>query len=209
MTKVALLLGSLRRPGNGIGIASWLSPILRHGLNENKTASDINARKFDVVFVDPRKPPLPLGPIVDGSHVPSDIRDPSKHPNPAVRDFANLVTSCSGFVVLSSEYNGSYPGELKNTFDHLYWEWREKPVMLVTYGSKGGVRCSASLRSLLEGPFKMRVGKRSVALKLPKSYTSGPDKVPTEGPAPEWLNLYRPEVLEAVDELKQLITNEP
>ncbi|CDO71625.1 hypothetical protein BN946_scf184911.g95 [Trametes cinnabarina] len=206
MSKVALLLGSLRRPGNGIGIASWLHPVLREGLND--TSSGTAHTGVDVVFVDPTKPPLPLGPIVDGSHVPADIRDPSKHPNPNVREFATFVTSCNGIVVLSPEYNRGYPGELKNTFDHLYWEWHKKPVLLVTYGSSGGANCSALLRSFLGGPLKMQVAEKAVAIKLPKSHSNGSDKAPTQGPAPDWLEQYRPEVLAAVAEFKDLISQQ-
>ena len=111
MSKVALILGSLRRPGTGIGVAGWLTPILREGFNKpSNSSSSSPSSNVEVVFVDPTKPPLPLGPIVDGSHVPYDIRDPAKHPNPAVREWATFVSSCSGFVFLSPEYNSSYPG---------------------------------------------------------------------------------------------------
>ncbi|KAI0639475.1 flavoprotein [Trametes polyzona] len=196
MSKVALLLGSLRRPGNGIGIASWLTPVLREGLNRDSPASS-------PVDVDHHLP-LPLGPIVDGSHVPSDIRDPQQHPNPAVREFATYVSAASGFVILSPEYNGSYPGELKNTLDHLYWEWRKKPVVIITYGGGGGTRCAGLLRQLL-GQFKMRIAEKNVAIKLPRSHSGGSEKVPTDGRPPEWLEEYRLEVLEAAQELRRLI----
>ncbi|KAI0778258.1 flavoprotein [Trametes elegans] len=205
MSKVALLLGSLRRPGNGIGIASWLAPVLRESLNGSEISAVFPRSQTEVVVVDPTKPPLPLGPIIDGSHLPADIHEPTQHPNPSVREFATFVSSCSGLVVLSPEYNGSYPGELKNTFDHLYWEWRNKPVIIVTYGGSGGTRCAGLLRSLLGGPFRMRVTEKNVAIKLPKSYSGGSDKVPTAGETPEWLEEYRPQVIEAVEELKRLM----
>ncbi|KAI0361535.1 flavoprotein [Trametes cingulata] len=208
MSKVALLLGSLRRPGNGIGIASWLTPVLREGFNAKSAGSPPKAHT-DVVFVDSTKPPLPLGPIVDGSHVPSDIRDPTKHPNPSVREFATFASSCSGFVVLTPEYNGSYPGELKNTLDHLYWEWRNKPVAIITYGGGGGTRCAALLKTLLGGSLKMRVVEKAIAIKLPRTHSGGTEKVPTDGSAPEWLEVYRPDILEAVEEMKRLIANKP
>ncbi|KAI0655151.1 flavoprotein [Cubamyces menziesii] len=195
-TKVALLLGSLRRPGNGIRIATWLTPVLRQAFNDTGNGAAPHQPNVDVVFMDSTNPPLPLGPIVDGSHVPSDIRDPSQHPNPAVREFATFVSSCSGFVVLSPEYNGTYSGELKNTFDHLYWEWRKKPVSIITYGGGGGGRCATQLRTLLADRFKMRVAEKNVEIKLPRS---------RDGHTPDWLEEYRPEILQTVEELKQLI----
>lgn len=210
MSKVALLLGSLRRPGNGIGIASWLTPVLRQGFNDTTSAVGASHKPaVDVVFLDPTKPPLPLGPLVDGSHVPSDIRDPTKHPNPAVRDFATFISSCNALVVLAPEYNGSYPGELKNTLDHLYWEWRNKPVAVVTYGGGGGTRCAGLLRSLLGSSLKMRVAEKGVAIKLPRSHSGGQERVPTDGRPPDWLEEYRPQVLEAVAELQRLMDDKP
>ncbi|KAI0669825.1 flavoprotein [Trametes maxima] len=207
MPKIALLLGSLRRPGNGIGIASWLAPVLKQGLNDAKSTTTTHRPHYEVVFMDPTKFPLPLGPLVDGSHVPADIRDPSQHSNPQIREFATLVSSFSGFVILSPEYNGSYPGELKNTFDHLYWEWRNKPVVIVTYGGGGGTRVAGLLKTLLGGSFKMRITERGVPIKLPRSHSGGSEKVPIDGKAPEWLEEYRPQVLAAVEELKQLIAH--
>lgn len=207
MSKVAVLLGSLRRPGNGIGIASWLTPVIRQGFNDTKSAVASHKPPVDVVFLDPTKPPLPLGPLVDGSHVPSDIRDPTKHPNPAVRDFATFISSCSALVVLAPEYNGSYPGELKNTLDHLYWEWRNKPVAVVTYGGGGGTRCAGLLRSLLGSSLKMRVAEKGVAIKLPRSHSGGQERVPTDGRPPDWLEEYRPQLLEVVAELQRLMAD--
>ncbi|KAI0756920.1 flavoprotein [Daedaleopsis nitida] len=201
MSKVALIIGSSRRPGAGIGIASWLAPILRKGFSESSDQSPSSvSSKVDVFLVDPTKSPLPLGPIVDGSHVPADIRDPTKHPNPAVREWATFVSSCSGFFVLSPEYNGSYPGELKNTLDHLYWEWRKKPVTIITYGGGGGTRCAALLRTLLGGSFKMQLTDKEVAIRWPK----GSGNVPTEGKPPEWLQAYESDVREAIEEMKVL-----
>ncbi len=200
MSKVALILGSLRRPGTGIGIASWLTPILRQGLNQNRNQT-ASSPGVEVVFVDPTKPPLPLGPILDGSHVPADIRDPTKHPNPAVREWATFVASCSGFVVLSPEYNGVYPGELKNTLDHLYWEWRDKPALVVTYGGGGGTRAAGLLRSLLGGAFKMPLVEKGVAIKWPKG--SG-GTVPANS-APDWLRAFEPDVRDALEEFKDLL----
>ena len=48
------------------------------------------------------------------------------------------------------------PGGVKNAIDYLYNEWIGKPVLIVTYGIKGGEISSASLKQTLEG-MKLRV----------------------------------------------------
>ena len=47
----------------------------------------------------------------------------------------------------------------------------------------------------------MQVAENGVGIKLPK----GGERPPVEGPAPEWLKAYEPQVLEAIDELNQLM----
>ncbi|MGO1227950.1 MAG: NADPH-dependent FMN reductase, partial [Brachybacterium sp.] len=37
-------------------------------------------------------------------------------------------------VILTPQYNGSYPGALKNAIDFLYEEWSDLPTLLVGYG---------------------------------------------------------------------------
>src|SRR5680860_1843882 len=50
------------------------------------------------------------------------------------------------FVIITPEYNWGYPGVLKNALDHLYFEWNDKPVSFVGYGSVSGG--SSSVRQL-------------------------------------------------------------
>jgi NAD(P)H-dependent FMN reductase len=54
-------------------------------------------------------------------------------------------------VLVTAQYNWGYPAALKNAIDHLYREWRGKPVLLVTYGGHGGDKCAAQLRQVLGG----------------------------------------------------------
>ena len=90
---------------------------------------------------------------------------------------------------------------MKNTFDHLYWEWQGKPLLLVTYGGGGGTRAATQLRGLLEGPFKMKLTEKGVAIKWPKNAGT----VPPDGEAPDWLRGFEPDVLAAIEEFKRLL----
>ncbi|MEV4640359.1 NAD(P)H-dependent oxidoreductase [Actinoplanes sp. NPDC049548] len=51
------------------------------------------------------------------------------------------------FVVVTPEYNHSYPAPLKAVIDNHYAEWRAKPVGFVAYGGlSGGLRAVEHLR---------------------------------------------------------------
>jgi NAD(P)H-dependent FMN reductase len=71
--------------------------------------------------------------------------------NAATRRWSELVQSAKGVVIVTPQYNWGYPAPLKNAIDHLYREWRGKPVLIVTYGGHGGGRCGAQLREVLGG----------------------------------------------------------
>jgi NAD(P)H-dependent FMN reductase len=52
-------------------------------------------------------------------------------------------------VVVTPEYNHSYPAGLKNLIDWHYKEWRAKPVGFVSYGGvAGGLRAVEHLRAV-------------------------------------------------------------
>jgi NAD(P)H-dependent FMN reductase len=59
----------------------------------------------------------------------------------------DLVAALDGYVVVTPEYNHSFPGQLKNALDHLYGAWSHKPVTFVSYGGfAAGARAAEQLR---------------------------------------------------------------
>jgi NAD(P)H-dependent FMN reductase len=52
-------------------------------------------------------------------------------------------------VVVTPEYNHSFPASLKNLIDWHYTQWRAKPVGFVSYGGvAGGLRAVEHLRTV-------------------------------------------------------------
>lgn len=68
-----------------------------------------------------------------------------------VQAFADLVKAADGIVIVTPEYNHSYPGALKNLIDHLYPEYEDKPFSFVTVsgGGFGGIRAQSDLNDLV------------------------------------------------------------
>jgi len=56
------------------------------------------------------------------------------------------INEADGYLIISPEYNHSFPAVLKNNLDYLYEEWFYKPVTFISYGSLGGARSIEQLR---------------------------------------------------------------
>ncbi|WP_411073539.1 NADPH-dependent FMN reductase [Streptomyces sp. cmx-4-7] len=90
--------------------------------------------------------------VVDlaGVELPTSL---SYAPSPAVRAALAGITpalaAADAFVVLTPEYNHSFPASLKNLIDRHYTEWQAKPVGFVSYGGiSGGLRAVEQLRQV-------------------------------------------------------------
>ena len=125
--KVAVILGSNREGRFGPVVADWfLSRAARH--------PDIETELIDVGELD-----LPIA--------------LSFRPGPAEQAQLARVTprlaEADAFVVLTPEYNHSFPAPLKNLIDWYRDEWQAKPVAFVSYGGiSGGLRAVEQLRQV-------------------------------------------------------------
>ncbi len=128
--RVAVIVGSVREGRFGPVVADWLAAVAgEHG-------------GFDVDVVDLAGPDLPLVMPAFGST-----------PSPAVLAEAAKVTprlaAADAFVVVTPEYNHSYPASLKNVIDWHRTEWMAKPIAFVSYGGvSGGLRAVEHLRAV-------------------------------------------------------------
>jgi NAD(P)H-dependent FMN reductase len=66
---------------------------------------------------------------------------------PEVDRFGRRLEAADAFVVLTPEYNHSFPASLKQAIDLTGREWNAKPVGFVSYGGlSGGLRAVEQLR---------------------------------------------------------------
>lgn len=77
-----------------------------------------------------------------------------------VQKWRRMANNASGFIIVTPEYNHSFPGELKIALDCAYKEYTNKPVILagVSAGQFGGARVlehmATPLRELQMRSFK-------------------------------------------------------
>lgn len=122
--RLAVLLGSYREGRFGPTIGRWVAEHARtHG-------------HFEVEVVDLADHHLPI------PH-PSDART-------AARGFLTQLEAADAMIVVTPEYNHSFPGILKVALDLVGDELVDMPVGIVTYGGMShGLRAAEALRPVL------------------------------------------------------------
>lgn len=67
------------------------------------------------------------------------------------KKLSQIFQKADGFIIVSPEYNHSFPGELKLLLDEFYEEYQHKPVGIcgVSVGKLGGARMVEQLRLVL------------------------------------------------------------
>lgn len=108
--RIAVIVGSTRDGRAGDGIAAWF-------LDRAGGRADVDLELVDLAGFDlPHRYP--------------------RRVTPTVRRFASAIDRADGFVIVTPEYNRSFPASLKNAIDLAYDEWHAKPVGFVSYGCR-------------------------------------------------------------------------
>ncbi|HEY3469777.1 MAG TPA: NAD(P)H-dependent oxidoreductase [Amycolatopsis sp.] len=128
--RVAVIVGSVREGRFGPVVADWLAGVAgEHG-------------GFEVDVLDLAEPDLPLA-------MPAFGATPAAAVVAEVAKVTSKLAAADAFVVVTPEYNHSYPASLKNAIDWHRAEWAAKPVGFVSYGGiSGGLRAVEHLRAV-------------------------------------------------------------
>lgn len=128
--KIAVIIGSIREGRRGDIVANWFLPIIN--------ADD----RFEVAVVDLKDYPMD---IAMEFKEPSEYED-KNYSDQVVREFSKKIDQAEAFIFITPEYNHAVPASVKNAIDHIYYEWLNKPVGFVGYGSRGAVDSIDSLK---------------------------------------------------------------
>ncbi|WP_331719219.1 NAD(P)H-dependent oxidoreductase [Streptomyces sp. NBC_00158] len=75
--------------------------------------------------------------------------EPSPETAEALAGISPRLEQADAYVVVTPEYNHSFPASLKHLIDWHYTQWRAKPVGFVSYGGlAGGLRAVEQLRPI-------------------------------------------------------------
>jgi NAD(P)H-dependent FMN reductase len=160
MVRIGIILGSTRPNRIGEQVARWVH--------------DVASRREDAEFelLDLRDYPLPH---LDEPH--SAMM--SHYQNEHTKGWADKIESFGGFVIVTPEYNHSISGVLKNALDHLYAEWNNKAVGIVSHGGADGARAADHLRQMA-GELQMADVRQQVTLFLLTDFENFRTLTPTE-----------------------------
>ncbi|NIH87559.1 NADPH-dependent FMN reductase [Amycolatopsis granulosa] len=118
---VAVIVGSTREGRFGPVVAQWFA----------EQASTHGGYRVDVIDLAEANLPAAL----------------SGRMTAEVRAISERLERADAFVVVTPEYNHSYPASLKTLLDWHGTQWRAKPVAFVSYGGlSGGLRAVEHLR---------------------------------------------------------------
>ncbi|MFJ9898421.1 NADPH-dependent FMN reductase [Streptomyces sp. NPDC091280] len=122
--KLVIVVGSVRDGRFGPVVAEWVAQqATTHG-------------GFEVEVVDLAGIDIPLAlPAVSPKHAGDD------YPRPAgMAALTSALAGADAFVLVTPEYNHSYPASLKAAIDWHFTQWTAKPVAFVSYGGTAGGR---------------------------------------------------------------------
>jgi NAD(P)H-dependent FMN reductase len=119
---------SSTRPGRiGPKVAEWV-------------AAQAPATEWEVELLD-----LSSLPFFDEEDMPRN----GNYAKPHTKDWASKVFESDAIVVVTPQYNRSFPAPIKNAIDYLFAEWDAKPIALVGYGWSGASDATADLTKVL------------------------------------------------------------
>ncbi|KAA8884065.1 NAD(P)H-dependent oxidoreductase [Nocardia colli] len=123
--RVALIVGSTRTGRFGPTVADWFAGRLHR--------RDLDLDRIDLATAD----------------LPDQLTGHDDPAPAAVRALGARLTAADAFVVVTPEYNRSFPASVKNAIDWFDTEWAAKPVTIIGYGSdpEGG-HAAAHLRQV-------------------------------------------------------------
>jgi NAD(P)H-dependent FMN reductase len=127
---IPIVLGSVRRNRESAKVARFALECLRQ-LGRVRTEL-LDLKEMNIPFMEER------------------LRFRSDPP-PGVTLFSSKINQADSIVIVTPEYNGGYPGVLKNALEYLKDEYRRKPFGIVTVSAveTGGILCLTSLRQVV------------------------------------------------------------
>lgn len=128
MMNLKIIIASTRPGRKGLPVANWFNSIAQK--NTAFSTEVLDLAKINLPFFDEANHPTL-----------------QKYEHQHTKDWSAMINPADAFVIVTCEYNYSFPAPIKNALDFLYKEWNDKPVGFVSYGGvAGGTRAVQMLK---------------------------------------------------------------
>ena len=127
MKQLRIVVSSTRPGRIGPKVAEWV-------------AAQAPSSEWEVELLD-----LSSLPFFDEEDMPRN----GNYAKPHTKDWASKVFESDAIVIVTPQYNRSFPAPIKNAIDYLFAEWDAKPIALVGYGWSGASDATADLTKVL------------------------------------------------------------
>lgn len=131
MYKLKIIIATTRPGRKGPTVAEWVNELAKEFTDFDTELVDLNA--FGLPLMDePEHPRL------------------RKYQHEHTKRWSKLIDEADAYIIVTAEYNFSFPAAIKNALDYLFFEWGHKPVAFVSYGGiSGGLRCVQALKQVV------------------------------------------------------------
>ena len=131
MLTLKVIIVSTRPGRKGPAIANWIFELAKQHPD------------FDTELVDLAQVNLPF---LDEPNHPRLRQYQHEH----TKAWSKTIEQSDAFIIVTPEYNFSFPATIKNALDYLHSEWQYKPVAFVSYGGvAAGTRAVQMLKQVV------------------------------------------------------------
>lgn len=150
MNQLRIIVSSTRPNRIGHKVTQWVS-------------EQASPEQWEVKILDLAQIGLPF---LDEEGMPMQ----GNYAKPHTQAWASEIFESDAVVVVTPQYNRSFPAPIKNAIDYLFAEWNAKPIALVGYGWSGASDATADLTKVLTHVKAEVVG--SVGLSFPEQLST-------------------------------------
>ncbi|MEO7268760.1 MAG: NAD(P)H-dependent oxidoreductase [Knoellia sp.] len=150
MNQLRIIVSSTRPNRIGHNVTQWVS---EQAAPEQWEVKILDLAQIGLPFLDEEGMPM------EGNYA-----------KPHTQAWASEIFESDAVVVVTPQYNRSFPAPIKNAIDYLFAEWNAKPIALVGYGWSGATDATADLTKVLTHVKADVVG--SVGLSFPEQLST-------------------------------------
>ena len=129
MNQLSIIVSSTRPGRIGHKVTQWVG-------------EQVDPEQWQVTVLDLAEIDLPF---FDEEDMPKN----GNYAKPHTQAWASAVFESDAIVVVTPQYNRSFPAPIKNAVDYLFAEWHSKPIGIVGYGWTGAADARADLAKVL------------------------------------------------------------